>query len=34
MAHSGSGVGALGDDAYGQLIKDGLDRLAQELTST
>ncbi|MFI7546518.1 hypothetical protein [Actinoplanes sp. NPDC049599] len=26
-----AGIGALGDDAYGQLIKDGLDRLAQLL---
>ncbi|MEU2663830.1 tetratricopeptide repeat protein [Micromonospora sp. DT46] len=29
-----AGIGALGDDAYAQLIKGGLDRLAQELTST
>ncbi|MEV6694899.1 hypothetical protein AB0M35_25825 [Micromonospora sp. NPDC051196] len=28
-----AGIGALGDDAYAQLIKGGLDRLAQELTS-
>ncbi|WBB68838.1 tetratricopeptide repeat protein [Micromonospora sp. WMMD812] len=28
-----AGIGALGDDEYGQLIKGGLDRLAQQLTS-
>ena len=28
-----AGIGALGDDADAQLIKGGLDRLAQELTS-
>ena len=28
-----AGIGALGDDTYAQLIKGGLDRLAQELTS-
>ncbi|MEU4555709.1 tetratricopeptide repeat protein [Micromonospora violae] len=28
-----AGVGALGDDDYGQLIKGGLDRLAQQLAS-
>jgi len=28
-----AGIGALGDDEYGQLIKSGLDRLAQQLTS-
>lgn len=28
-----AGVGALGDDAYGQLIRDGLDRLAQQLAA-
>lgn len=28
-----TGIGALGDDEYGQLIKGGLDRLAQLLTS-
>ncbi|WP_433528230.1 hypothetical protein ACQPYA_17910 [Micromonospora sp. CA-263727] len=28
-----AGVGALGDDEYGQLIKSGMDRLAQQLTS-
>jgi tetratricopeptide (TPR) repeat protein len=26
-----AGIGALGDDEYGQLIKGGLDRLAQQL---
>ncbi|MFD6681693.1 MULTISPECIES: tetratricopeptide repeat protein [Micromonospora] len=29
-----AGIGALGDDAYGQLIRDGLDRLARELPPT
>ena len=28
-----AGIGALGDDDYGQLIKGGLDRLAQQLGS-
>jgi hypothetical protein len=28
-----SGVGALGDDEYGRLIKGGLDRLARQLAS-
>ncbi|MBM0279384.1 tetratricopeptide repeat protein [Micromonospora tarensis] len=28
-----AGIGALGDDDYGQLIKGGLDRLAQQLAS-
>jgi hypothetical protein len=28
-----AGIGALGDDEYGQLIKGGVDRLAQQLTS-
>jgi hypothetical protein len=28
-----AGIGALGDDEYGQLIKGGLDRLSQQLTS-
>ena len=28
-----AGIGALGDDEYGRLIKGGLDRLAQQLTS-
>ncbi|WP_433261853.1 tetratricopeptide repeat protein [Micromonospora vinacea] len=28
-----AGIGALGDDQYGQLIKGGLDRLTQQLTS-
>jgi tetratricopeptide (TPR) repeat protein len=28
-----AGIGALGDDEYGQLIKGGLDRLAQQLTA-
>ncbi|WP_432992451.1 hypothetical protein [Dactylosporangium sp. CA-233914] len=28
-----AGIGALGDDEYGRLIKDGLDRLTQQLTS-
>jgi hypothetical protein len=27
-----AGIGALGDDEYGQLIRGGLDRLAQQLT--
>ncbi|WP_406063494.1 hypothetical protein [Micromonospora sp. NBC_00860] len=27
-----AGIGALGDDQYGQLIKGGLDRLTQQLT--
>jgi hypothetical protein len=27
-----AGISALGDDEYGQLIKAGLDRLAQQLT--
>jgi hypothetical protein len=27
-----AGIGALGDDEYGQLIKGGLDRLARQLT--
>ena len=29
-----AGIGALGNDEYGQLIKEGLDRLAQQLNST
>jgi hypothetical protein len=28
-----AGIGALGEDEYGQLIKAGLDRLARQLTS-
>ncbi|MEU7752512.1 hypothetical protein AB0B57_31845 [Micromonospora sp. NPDC049101] len=28
-----AGIGALGDDQYGQLIRGGLDRLTQQLTS-
>lgn len=28
-----AGIGALGDDEYAQLIKGGMDRLAQQLTS-
>ena len=28
-----AGIGALGDDGYAQLIKGGLDRLAQQLTA-
>ncbi|MER7443387.1 tetratricopeptide repeat protein [Micromonospora avicenniae] len=28
-----AGIGALGDDAYAQLIKSGMDRLTQQLTS-
>jgi len=28
-----AGIGALGDDEYGRLIKGGLERLAQQLTS-
>ncbi|SIR89224.1 tetratricopeptide repeat protein [Micromonospora avicenniae] len=28
-----AGIGALGDDEYAQLIKSGMDRLTQELTS-
>jgi hypothetical protein len=27
-----AGIGALGDDEYGQLIKGGLERLTQQLT--
>ena len=27
-----TGIGALGDDEYGQLVKGGLERLAQQLT--
>ncbi|MDW3848085.1 tetratricopeptide repeat protein [Micromonospora sp. BRA006-A] len=27
------GIGALGDDGYGELIRDGLDRLSQELAA-
>ncbi|GGP94141.1 hypothetical protein [Streptosporangium pseudovulgare] len=27
-------IGALGDDEYGRLIKDGLERLAEELGDT
>ncbi|MEU7175896.1 tetratricopeptide repeat protein [Micromonospora tulbaghiae] len=27
------GIGALGDDGYGKLIRDGLDRLSQELSA-
>jgi len=27
-----AGIGALGDDDYGRLIRDGLDRLTQQLT--
>ncbi|MEV4198284.1 hypothetical protein [Micromonospora globbae] len=34
LACAQAGIGALGDDEYGQLIKDGLDRLARQLTST
>ncbi|BCB89936.1 hypothetical protein Psuf_072490 [Phytohabitans suffuscus] len=29
-----AGIGALGDDGYGQLIKGGLDRLAQQLAAS
>jgi hypothetical protein len=28
-----AGIGALGDDEYGQLIRDGLDQLTQQLTT-
>lgn len=33
LQHARDTIGALGDDAYGQLIKGGLERLAQQLTS-
>ncbi|MFJ6597083.1 hypothetical protein ACIQPP_40925 [Streptomyces violaceusniger] len=33
LQHARGTIGALGDDAYGQLIKGGLERLAQQLTS-
>ncbi|WP_326552860.1 tetratricopeptide repeat protein [Micromonospora sp. NBC_01813] len=33
LAHAQAGIGALGDDAYGQLIRGGLDRLAQQLAA-
>jgi hypothetical protein len=32
LQHARDTIGALGDDEYGQLIKDGLERLAQQLT--
>ncbi len=33
LQHARAGIGALGDDEYAQLIKGGLDRLAQQLTA-
>ncbi|MEV6691746.1 tetratricopeptide repeat protein [Micromonospora sp. NPDC051196] len=33
LQHAEAGIGALGDDGYGRLIKDGLDRLAKQLAS-
>ncbi|GAB3984337.1 tetratricopeptide repeat protein [Plantactinospora veratri] len=33
LEHARAGIGALGDDEYGQLIKGGLDRLAQQLSA-
>ncbi|MFV2019715.1 hypothetical protein [Micromonospora sp. LOL_023] len=33
LAHARAGIGALGDDAYGRLIRGGLDRLAQQLAA-
>ncbi|MEV4771963.1 tetratricopeptide repeat protein [Micromonospora humida] len=32
LRHARAGIGALGDDAYGQLIRDGLDTLARQLS--
>jgi hypothetical protein len=31
LQHARAGIGALGDDEYGQLIRDGLDRLAEQV---
>jgi tetratricopeptide (TPR) repeat protein len=31
LQHARASIGALGDDEYGQLLRDGLDRLAQQL---
>ncbi|MDG6106685.1 tetratricopeptide repeat protein [Dactylosporangium aurantiacum] len=31
IEHARAGIGALGDDAYGQLIRDGLERLTRQL---
>jgi hypothetical protein len=33
LHHAHAGMSALGDDEHGQLIRDGLDRLAQQLTT-
>ncbi|WP_422771088.1 hypothetical protein ACN28C_31330 [Plantactinospora sp. WMMC1484] len=33
LGRAQAGIGALGDDEYAQLIRAGLDRLAQQLTS-
>ncbi|KXK60318.1 hypothetical protein AWW66_19565 [Micromonospora rosaria] len=33
LQHAQAGISALGDDDYGQLIRGGMDRLAQQLTS-
>jgi hypothetical protein len=33
LHHAQAGIDALGDDEYGQLIRDGLDRLTQQLTT-
>jgi hypothetical protein len=33
LRHARAGIGALGDDEYGQPIKGGLDRLARQLTA-
>ncbi|MFC7585445.1 hypothetical protein ACFQYP_18180 [Nonomuraea antimicrobica] len=34
LQHARDGIGALGDDEYGQLIKDGLRRVAEQLGET
>lgn len=34
LQHARSGMGALGDDEYGRLIKSGLERLERELAAT
>ncbi|MEV6493000.1 hypothetical protein AB0M20_30910 [Actinoplanes sp. NPDC051633] len=33
LDHARAGIDALGDDEYGRLIRDGLDRLTQQLTT-
>ncbi|AVT34861.1 hypothetical protein C6361_27730 [Plantactinospora sp. BC1] len=33
LEHARAGIGALGDDEYGRLIKDGMERLAQQLSA-